>query len=601
MPLRDSCAGRPCHLGFHVRDARATIAVFTIAILMAIWTWNSWPDVLVDFGKELYIAWQLSRGAHLYGNVAYYMGPLSPWINGTLFTLFGAHLRTLVIANLCVLAGVILLVMHLARIVAGESAAAISGLLLVLLFAFNQYTPNGNYNFVCPYEHEYTHGMLLCLLALAALWRAMTTGRLRWLFIAGLGCGCVALTRGEVFIAVSGAIGCAMLLNRSGRSSWFALASGIVLPILIAFALLAWHLPVREALLGIAGSWPSMFNRSLTSLPFYRKGMGMLHPIHSAQLLMWGTLQWALWLLPALLISLWRRTPKDPASTRSIAIATFAIYALATAAVWRTLATTGFFRPLTLSAIIALVLATRYWWTHRTPLSVFRLSLTLFSALLLLKMVLYARIHQYGFAVAMPATLVTAVMLGVALPRALDVAGFNGWIFRAGFAAVALVVVGTYLTLSNDVMCTKTVWVGHGADGFWADTTRGPDVNICLNDLAHRTTPSQTVLVVPEGAMLNYLARRAEPTQYANFNPPDLAIFGPSRILKALQSHPANWVVVAHKDTSEFGVQFFGKDYAQSIAHWIQANYKVTRTIGQIPLRPGTRFGISIMAKTNDE
>jgi len=38
---------------------------FVIAIAagaMLRWTWGTWPDVLVDFGRELYVAWRLAEG-----------------------------------------------------------------------------------------------------------------------------------------------------------------------------------------------------------------------------------------------------------------------------------------------------------------------------------------------------------------------------------------------------------------------------------------------------------------------------------------------------------------------------------------------------------
>ena len=44
-------------------------------------TWGGWPDVLIDYGKELTIAWELAEGRALYRDVAYFLGPLSPYLN----------------------------------------------------------------------------------------------------------------------------------------------------------------------------------------------------------------------------------------------------------------------------------------------------------------------------------------------------------------------------------------------------------------------------------------------------------------------------------------------------------------------------------------
>src|SRR5258705_3383483 len=72
-------------------------------------TWGTWPDVLVDFGGELYVPWRLAEGDVLYRDVAYFTGPLSPYFNAAVFRIFGASFLALVIANLVVLGGIAVL------------------------------------------------------------------------------------------------------------------------------------------------------------------------------------------------------------------------------------------------------------------------------------------------------------------------------------------------------------------------------------------------------------------------------------------------------------------------------------------------------------
>ena len=40
---------------------------------------------------------------------------------------------------------------------------------IVLVFAFAEYTPIGNYNYIAPYSHEATHGLMLSICAIAML------------------------------------------------------------------------------------------------------------------------------------------------------------------------------------------------------------------------------------------------------------------------------------------------------------------------------------------------------------------------------------------------------------------------------------------------
>ena len=119
---------------------------------MASWTWNTWPDVLIDFGRELYIPWRLAQGEVLYRGIANINGPLSQYFNALCFRVFGASLRTLELCNLALLAMFLgLLSSSLMRQIARRWVATAACLVFVLLFAFGQHLRVGNFNYVCPY------------------------------------------------------------------------------------------------------------------------------------------------------------------------------------------------------------------------------------------------------------------------------------------------------------------------------------------------------------------------------------------------------------------------------------------------------------------
>src|SRR5262249_43962092 len=152
---------------------------------MTAWSWLTWPDVLVDFGRELYIPWQLSTGKALYTDIAYYSGPLSPYLNTLWFTLFGVGLKTLVWANLCILAAFVALLFLVLGELSDHLTATVGCLVLILVFAFAQYVGIGNYNYICPYSHDAIHGLMLSLLAFYLAIRYLSRRSPIWL----IGCG----------------------------------------------------------------------------------------------------------------------------------------------------------------------------------------------------------------------------------------------------------------------------------------------------------------------------------------------------------------------------------------------------------------------------
>ena len=183
----------------HVWLGPVVIAVAGIAALA--WTWRTWPDVLVDFGRELYVPWRLAAGQVLYRDVAYFNGPLSPYWNSFWFRLFGVSFTTLIVSNLLCVAALTAMLYAILREIGSTLSATIACVVFVLLFAFGNLVPNGNYNFMAPYSHDLTHGLLLAVAALFCLLRYHARRQVIWIAAMGLTVGLMFLTKLEVVLA----------------------------------------------------------------------------------------------------------------------------------------------------------------------------------------------------------------------------------------------------------------------------------------------------------------------------------------------------------------------------------------------------------------
>jgi hypothetical protein len=231
--------------------------------LLAAWSWGKWPDPLVDFGSELYVPWQLASGKRLYRDIAYRQGPLPHHVNALWFALFGVSLRTLVVCNLAILAGICALAWRILERGCGALAATAACAVLLAVFGFSQYVGIGNYNFATPYQHHQTHGLLLGLLGILALSRGACRGSATGWAAAGTCLGFAFLTKLELFLPLAGASGAALALcalgapGRPPRAARGAaiLAAAALLPPLAAVALLARAMPPGDALDGALGNW----------------------------------------------------------------------------------------------------------------------------------------------------------------------------------------------------------------------------------------------------------------------------------------------------------------------------------------------------------
>jgi hypothetical protein len=610
------------------------------AIAMAVWTWQTWADVLVDFGVQLYVPWRLAAGQVMYRDIAHYTGPVSIYYSALAFRVFGASLLTVELANLPVLAGIVWCIYRLAQKLGGRGCAVICGVSFVTLFAFAHLTPSGNYNFVCPYEYEYTHGTLLCLLSVMALAKIVDGGGVKFAAVAGFLCGAVFLTRAEFFVAAMGAAVAGMILlscvGEPGKIFRACLAFLLALPapFSVSLAWLSAAMPIGVAVRGALGMWPSLLRGDVAGQYFYRHSMGVDDLSLSLQLLgEWSAIYivivggvgvWAIWaskhafrqgfhpavdevrpsgVLRKLAEERERGQEGGQRSAPAHAAVAMVLAAFVMGYAYRTVDWKSVFRPLPVVMGVVIFGAAWGFYARRKDVAArggwaLAIILAVTAAALLGKVILYARIIQYGCWLAMPATMVLLIAVFGWVPRWIRARGGAVDVYFAGVGTVWAVVILVMLSVTGAQVHRLTEKVGAGADSFWADANRGARVNTAV-ELVRRLVPAdRTVACFPEGIMINYLARRRTATAYVNFNPPDLLLFGEDRMLAALETTPPDVVLIVHKDTSEFGERFFGQDYGQKIWAWIQETYQVrdlpTLDLGAEPLQSG-HFGVRLM------
>lgn len=583
------------------------LIIAAAAVAMLVRTWQTWPDCLVDFGVQLYVPWQLAEGKVLYRDVAHYTGPLSVYYNALAFRVFGVNLRVLELANFPILIGTIWAVYFLGRHLGGKLCATVCGLSFVTLFAFAHITRAGNYNYVCPYEYDYTHAMFLCLLCIILLGRFARTQRLDNSAVAGFLAGLVFLTRSEFFLALIAAAAAALGLSATEndkrvriivRGCLMFFPAAAVAPI-VSISILHCAMPLETAVRGTLGMWPALFHGGVTSQHFYQHSMGV-DDLHKSLILLaewvaaYGTFIGVFAACATLIKS---RIPLPSV------IAAFLIGAILIGWHFANRDWLSFFRPLPLIALLVIAISgAKLWRSNRNaadrPHAVLALTLGVFSFVLLGKIILYARIAHYGCWLAMPATMILIIALFGWIPSWISRRGGSSALFLSGIGGAWLAALAVYLTLTNDAVKTLTVPVGSGADQFWADVPRAVPLNNAILAAEKFVPAGKTLACFPEGIVINYLSRRVTATRFVNFNPPDLLLFGQEKMLGALEANPPDYIFIVHKDTSEFGEKYFGRDYGQEIGAWIHAHYQgedlPMLDLGAQPLED-RGFGIRLM------
>jgi hypothetical protein len=570
---------------------------------LAAWSWDRWADVQIDFGNELYVAWRLASGDVLYRDIALRSGPLSPYLNAAWFALFGVSIRTLVACNLAILAATCALLWGLLRPPCGRLAATLAGLVFLAAFAFANPLGVGNYNWVTPYQHFQTHGVALGIALACSAGAALRGSRgLPWA-VAGLCLGLVFLTKAELFAPAAAVAGAALALEAAAAAPRPARAAGLVavgasLPVGLALALLAAQMPAALALEGVLGNWTHL--AGVASDPFYLGHAGLDAPASNAGRALLAFAELGVFALACAAADRWlpRRLP---AFVAALALGA-TLVALRQRIAWLDLARA---LPLT-SALGAGLLLAACWRRRGDRAQLARLApLALFALLslgLLGKIALAARIDHYGFALAMPAALLLVAGLVEGVPRALARGRGRGTLARALAAAAVIAALVALLELSDRRYAVKDFAVGRGADRILAErpsvSPRPARIAEALARLERLVPADASLLVLPEGASINYWLRRRNPSRYLLFLPTEIAAFGEDAMLRDLERHPPDFVVLAHRQSGEFGVGPFGKDprNGRELLAWVEAGYERVARVGPEPFgRDG--FGLVILRR----
>lgn len=559
-----------------------------LAVFLLLAGHQKWGDFQVDYGREAYIPWEMLQGKSLYRDLAYFNGPLSPVVHLLVFFLFGPSLTTLQGADLIVLGLIIFLIWKIMRLVSDEFTAAAAIFLFIATSAFNHANNLGNYNFIAPYSHEITHGLCLLLLLLFLLYRYAVNQNCFILATLGFVTGAAFLTKPEIALAAAGGVGLGLALifrddaarpSRISRRILLFLAMTLLLPGL-AYAWLAWVLSPGEAARDLTLMWRLAANHRVTSLLFYRKILGTADLQHNllimglSLVLNVGIFCW-LNMLGTLPVRIKRSIMGwwDAGIVVGI-VAMSLLYSqcfLQLPDAW----------PLILMLFVPY--ATYHIWYKTdqvTPRMVLLTALGAVALILALKIFFNAHLFHYGVFLLVPSGMLFVWAVTCELPRRFGNNPFYRRITYVASCFILVLVAWPCLTRTMTNLASKNEVVSTPRGTMVCDT-RAQGIPELIEFLMTQAHSGQTVAIMPEGAMLNFLVGLPNSTPYYTLMPPEWLLFGEEKILAAYAMSPPDWIVLLDKDLDEYGMGSFTLGYGRELKRWIDQHYKPIRIFTQ--------------------
>jgi len=594
------------------------LIIIMAGVFMTAIGWLKWANPRVDFGAQVYVPWQISEGKVLYQDINYIYGPLVTHTHAFLFDLFGPSIHLLIVFNLALLAVAAYCIYHIFKKWADPYTATFCGVSFLVVFSMAEYHSSGLFNFICAYNYDLTQGAVWSYVTLFLFHKYLEKPG-TWL-LSGLGAltGMVYLTKPEIFLALftSLFVGLPLALYNNHRSlnkilKGLLIAGGSFCLVPGAFwVYFSFHYSILEAFKVLLIPWLPIGNTQVLALPFYQWVMGIDDlPVNIMKMLGLAVTMIGIFLLLFLIETQFYSQSKEKKwiyPLAGILVVGPVVFWLKDIRCWLELG-----RPLPLFVTCLLIY---YALTLKKALNrgenlkplIFPLTFSLFAFVALFKVFFNTNVFHYGYVLAFPAFALLVQFLIFDAHRLIKIKTGHSHFFRMSASALFVIYILFHGSISYSLFELKNYPIASGSDrilDYNPDYSNHADVINEAVDYINGTFPlEEEYPVLPSGALLNYLPRRANPYPFIFFTPTETLIFKESDYIRLLENNPPEHILIQQMDHWEFGSRYFGKDFAQNLYKWIMKHYHRERLFGKEPFTGalyGQDYGIIILKKNS--
>ncbi len=523
--------------------------IITIAVIGEILFFNRQGDFMVDVGREFYLSKEVAMGKLLYKDIFNIYGPLAYQINAVLFKIFGFHTNVLVVAgNLCGLA-----ICTSLYVLCRQFLPRIYSFVILLVGVITGIYTNWIFCYTVPYCYAMTYGLLATIVALILLVQYVRNSEkscyLYWsMFFAS---GLVVLKYDYwVFLLM---FPFAMFLVRTNIIT--ALKGGLclcVIPLASVIPLFVAGLNFQDVLYNV-----SLIKRCATapSLQFFYETVRVSPSLE----LFFLTILNLLWVGGAFAL-IYKLLCKIKIKWLYVAILLGTFFILGDV-----FEVGEYFSFLAVLIAILLCILNKkikdksYW------------ILCVAALLLSMKSFLCTRFYLYGL-YTFPFLLLSCIVL-------LRTYVFkNEKVFKhclIAFLVFMLTPVGVFMLNQSKYNQVKVV-TEYGQLNTHRELS---PIKLLVEVLQKSVNKDDTVVVLPEGHIINFLTGTKSDDFYSNFIPMYVEAFGEQNIIKHYAENKPDYFVLSTRDIGEYGYTGICKDYAVELCNWIFNNYYVTAKI----------------------
>ena len=170
------------------------IIIFSIFVLCLIFGWGHFGDILIDCGREAYIPLSITKGSVLYKDIFCIYGPFAYLFNAFFIKIFGAKLSVYYVIGAVLSAFFTLAIYFISR----EFLSKLLSTLFTTLILFSVVFSTSIFNFIFPYSYSMLFAVVFSIWILYFLIRFIHTKEISWILYSMLLWGAICVSKVEL-------------------------------------------------------------------------------------------------------------------------------------------------------------------------------------------------------------------------------------------------------------------------------------------------------------------------------------------------------------------------------------------------------------------
>lgn len=530
-------------------DNKYLMILWIISLIGITLTYAHHGNLIIDNGREAYYPTQILLGKVLYKDIFNVYGPMSYMINAVLYKIFGANLNVLYFAGIFCALGIIFLIYQIAKNYLSEFLSFSIGILTISVGL----TYSGLFNFIFPYSYAILYGILAFLASFLFLLKyEQNPDKTKYLYLSCLLAG-ICITNKYEFIPYLAVILYAMIKIKplQIKEYLYCILSVLAAPLICFGILFLQGLRFSDLILTAKYIRNMTHGQALknfysySGVYFYKK-------------------------------TLWLLTTKFIQTSIFLIIFTFSLlklkkYFSIPIIIGTTIFMFKFINPAIFVFLPVLILILTLV-NFKPLLENTKLFILVFAGITIsLKVFWGLATLNYGvFFVSFLLITLISLILNILKNKEINQKSIG----------IFILIVSLILGYNNiqgirqKSYCLKT---SKGAI-FVDEPFYQPTFNL-IKYISKETKPSDKILILPEGAMINFLTERKTDNVYISLIPPYIDAFGEKNIIEHFKKDSPDYIIFNNWNSQDYGFNYICKDYAKDFCIYVQQNYHLKSII----------------------